>query len=153
MSMANPNPKIHWEIADAKKFPRSPAKTETGKFIRDVRHFKRSRVPKDLLELFDWYNQLNTKEVNYLLELKNMYNVLKDLSIKTVVQKMESGKNLNQTEINQFRLLIDIMDKSHKLKYGDKKVIERVVSIEDIRKQMISDKKIIQADFDDSGSG
>lgn len=129
----------------------SPAKTETGKFFRDVIKFNRERVPTELLELFDWCNKLDKKKVDYLIELKNLYSVLQTAMVPTLIEKLTKGQMLDKKELDGLRLLKDIMTESHKLKYGDKKVIENIVSVSDIRKVMLtSDKKILTATFNDN---
>ncbi len=141
--MANPHPVGNMNLADA---PKPSATTEIGKYFRDLPKYSRNKIPYELLDLYDWCKGLSTKKVDYLLELKNMYQVLKGGILKRLLDKMESGKDMSQTEINQFRLAVDIMEKSHKLKYGDKKVIEKIVTYEDVRRQIFSDKKIIDVE-------
>lgn len=152
--MPNPNPIPNMNIGNV---PKITAKTPIGKFRRDLGKFSREKIPNELLELFDWYKGLDTREINYVLELKNMYSVLKDISIKKLIEKQESGKGMSQTEINQFRLLMDIMEKSHKLKYGDKKIIENIISVKDVRaaiySENLSKKKIVEAEVINDGNG
>jgi len=118
---------------------------------RTLSMFKKENVPEELQDLFDWYKSLDMKQVDYLLELKNIYGVLKGGIMKKLLENAESGKTMNHSDLAQLRLAVEIMEKSHKLKYGDKKVIENVVTIQDIRRQMSSERKIIKpADFDDN---
>jgi hypothetical protein len=128
--------------------PKPSAVTEIGKFKRNLNlnKYKGKDIPDELIDLYDWYRCLSKREVDYLLELKNIYQVVKGGMFKVLLEKAESGKGLNRTELDQLRLAVDILEKSHKLKYGDKKVIERVVNIDDIRRQMFSDKKIVKAE-------
>ena len=124
----------------------SPAKTPIGIFRRDLSKFSRAKVPNDLLELYDWYKGLDTRKINYILEMKNLYQVLQKAMLPALIDKLSHGETPSKKEIDALRLLKDIMSESHKLKYGDKKVIENVVSVSDIRRQMRSDHRIIDVE-------
>ncbi len=126
---------------------KTSAKTEIGKFRRDLNlpHFKRSLVPSNMLDLYDWCKSLDTKQVNYLLELKNLSLVLKTAMLPAMIDKIARGEIPDKKEIDALRLLKDVLSESHKLKYGDRKVIEKIVTYDDVRKQIFSEKKIINA--------
>ena len=79
---------------------------------------------------------MNTREINYVLELANLYKVVQKAMLPTLVDKITHGENLNKTEIDALRLLKDTLVESHKLKYGEHKVIERIVTANDLRKQI-----------------
>lgn len=147
--MANPHPVGNPNLATVQK---TSAKTEVGKFFRDLPKFSRDKIPNELIELYDFVMGLDTKKVNYLLEMTNLYKVLQKAMIPTLIEKLSNGESPNRKELDALRLLKDIMSESHKLKYGDKKVIENVVSIVDIRKHMMKDKKVVEveATVDDS---
>ncbi len=139
--MANFNAKGNPNIGLA---PKTSAKTEVGKFYRDLPKFSRDKVPNELIELFDFMKGLDTKKVNYLTEITNMYRVLQKAMIPALLDKLTHGETPTKRELDALRLLKDMMSESHKLKYGDKKVIENIVSVVDIRKHM--EKKIIDAE-------
>ena len=139
--MANQNPKGNPNLAEVGKLP-SPAKTEVGKFFRDLPKFSKEKVPEELRELFDWVHKLDTKKTDYLLEMKNIYSVLQTLMLPALYEKLAKGESPDRKDLDALRLLKDIMSESHKLKYGDKKVIENIVSVVDIRKHMMKDKII-----------
>jgi len=123
------------------------ATTTIGKFRRQLGCFTREYVPPDLLELFDFYKGMNTREINYVLELANLYKVVQKAMLPTLVDKITHGENLNKTEIDALRLLKDTLVESHKLKYGEHKVIERIVTANDLRKQIFyPDKKIVDVE-------
>ena len=145
MYKGNPN------IAEEGRKP-TPPKTEIGKFKQNLalNKYKGKDIPKELVELYDWYRCISKNEIDYLLELKNIYGVVKGGILKVLLAKSESGVGLSRTEIDQLRLAVDIMEKSHKLKYGDKKTIEHAVTVSDIRRQMRSDVKIINAEVLDA---
>lgn len=138
------NPNIGKEIKPS-------AKTPAGKFFRDVSKFNRERVPGELLDLYDWCKSLDTKQVDYLLELKNMMGVLKANMITTIYNKLLAGEQLSRRDIDSLRLIKDVLVESHKLKYGDKKVIEKIVTMDDVREQIFTGKKIIKAEVVDDG--
>ena len=138
----NPNP-------DIKNFGQkgglATSSNPISKFRRELGKFKREKVPYELLSLYDWYKGLDKREIDYLLEIKNMYKLLQDITLPRLIDKALHGEDLTKNDIQKFKLLTDMMEKSHKLKYGDKKVIEKVVTYDDVRRQMFSDKKIINA--------
>lgn len=138
--MANPNPVVNMNIGQA---PKPGAVTEIGKFKRDMAKFNRANIPTELLELYDFYRGIDTGKINYILELKNLYKVLQAAMLPALIEKLTKGEVPNARELNALKLLKDIMAESHKLKYGDKKVIENIVTVADIRNQMRSDKTII----------
>ena len=125
--------------------PKPGAVTEIGKFKRDIVKFSRDKVPDELLELYDFYRGIDTNKINYILELKNLYKVLQAAMLPALIDKLTKGETPDRKELDALRLLKDIMSESHKLKYGDKKVIENIVTVADIRNQMRSDKKIVNA--------
>ena len=119
-----------------------------AKFKQDLSKFSRDRVSQyspELLPLFDWFNKMDRNHIDYLLELKNVYSLIQNAMLPGLVDKLTHGESLNKKDLDALRLLKDILADSHKLKFGDKKVIEKVVTIDDIRRQMTSDKKIIDA--------
>jgi len=126
--MANPNPIIHPNM-DIANTPKPSAKTSVGKFYRNLSMFKREKVPKELLELYDFCKSLDTKKVNYILELTNLYKVIQKSMMPTLIDKMLHGEMLNKREIDALRLIKDTLVESHKLKYGDHKVIEKIVPV------------------------
>ena len=145
----NPQPNMKIHLAD-----KPGAKSEIGKWRQNLSKFRRDNIPEDLVELYDWYKCIDTKKIDYMLELKNMYNVLKGGILKKLLKKIEEGKDISQTEISQFRLAVDIMEKSHKLKYGDKKIIEHIVSQADIIQHMRKVKEVVvEAEVIDDNRG
>ena len=136
-----PNPNM-----DLWKTPSTSAVTQVGKMRRDITKFSRDWIAKydpNLLELFDWYKSYSKKEIDYILELKNLIFILKDAALPALIDKISKGETPTKQEMDVLRLLKETIVDSHKLKYGDRKVIENIVTVADIRKQMRSDKKII----------
>ena len=140
--------------------------TELGKFrvsLNALKDGKRARIPPEAMEVFNWYKSLDKKELNEILELKNVSFILKQIMLSAILQKIMNNEQLNKKELDTLRLWKETIVDLHKLKYGDKKVIEHQVTVADIRRQMMSDKKIIDAEVlsndpirqsdDNSGSG
>ena len=139
--------------------------TELGKFkvsLNALKHGRRTEIPKEALEVYNWYKSLDRNELNEILELKNVSFIMKQLLLPVILQKIMNSESLNKKELDTLRLWKETIVDLHKLKYGDKKVIEHQVTVADIRRQMMSDKKIIDAEVlydpvrqspDNSGSG
>ncbi|KKL48616.1 hypothetical protein LCGC14_2323720 [marine sediment metagenome] len=147
-------------------------KTEVGKFMASIGAFKESKtntrpVPKKLAKLYLWFQGKTTKNINFLLELQNLYEVLKYYQIETISKKILSHEELSKKDFDALKLLKDTLVESNKIKYGDKKIIENVVSVKDVRAAIFSEnlstKKIVNAeviedepvsqDLDRSGRG
>ena len=139
--------------------------TELGKFrvsLNALKDGKRARIPPEAMEVFNWYKSLDRKKLNEILELKNVSFILKQIMLPAILQKIMNNEQLNKKELDTLRLWKETIVDLHKLKYGDKKVVEHQVSVIDIIKQMKSDKKMIDAEVlydpvrqspDNSGSG
>ena len=140
--------------------------TELGKFkvsLNALKDGKRSRIPAEAMEVFNFWKSLDKKQINELIELKNFSIILKEITIPAIIEKVTLNEQLTKKELDTLRLWKETIVDLHKLKYGDKKVIEHQVTVADIRRQMMSDKKIIDAEVlsndpirqsdDNSGSG
>lgn len=151
------------EIGNA---PKTGPKTEIGKFrsslnaVRGNKSNKAADIPKDIREIYEFFKPFNTKEINQLKELKNLGQALKVLSLPSLIQRLKHGEVPNKREMELLSLLERTLVDSHKLEFGDKRVIEHNVTVSDIRRQMMSDKKIIDAEVisdgfrqDSDGSG
>ena len=142
--MARPggNPDIR-EISKKSTGPTS----ELGKFRSSLNKFtghdsnpwRSKRIPKQVTELFTWYKALTKDDKEFLFEMKGIYQVLKaNLVNSSFTEKILSGEKLTRTELEQFKLMVDIMDKAHKIKYGEKK-ININADLKDIRDVMFQD--------------
>ena len=149
--MANPNPIIHINKNLANEIKTGPT-SEIGKFrtslnaVRGNKSNKAMDIPVEIRDLYNWAKQFDTKELNELLEMKNIYFVLQNAQLPELVKKAQNNEPLSKKDIDALRLMADINVNSHKMKYGDKKVIDHHVTVDDIRNQMRSDKKIIDAE-------
>lgn len=130
--------------------------TEIGKFkitLNALKDGKRSRIPPELMELYNWYKSLDRNEIDELIELKNMSFILKQVTMPAILQKLLNNEQLSKKELDAIRLWKETIVDLHKLKYGDKKVIESKITYEDVRKQIFSDKTIIDAEvIENAGS-
>ena len=122
------------------------SRTPIGKFVSYMSRLRREIIPPEMIEIFDFFKGMTTKDINYLHELVNLYEVTKTIMLPSLANKLIKGESLTKTEIDGIRLLKDTLVESHKLKYGDHKVIERIVTADDLRKQIFSDKKIIDVE-------
>ncbi len=122
--------------------PKTSAKTPVGKFYRNLSNFSRDKIPPELLELYDWVKQLDTKKVNYLKELKNLALVIQKTMLPKLIEKLINGETLKRNELDSLRLVKEIWTDSHKLKFGDKKIIENVVTQADLIRHMQKGKII-----------
>ena len=126
--------------------------TSVGKFRAALNAYKGNRhtkVPKEIRELYEFSLSKSTAELNELSEIKNLYKVLKSSATATMFEKFLSGEKPNKQDLELAKLLHTMMVDSHKLKYGDKKVIENVISVKDVRAAIYSEKpfykKIVDA--------
>ncbi len=124
-------------------------KTEAGKFRVSLNAWKGgthnptneyvSRIPKEVQELYSWFKELTGEEREFLFEMKGMYGALKGNLINgKFPEKVISGEPLSKTELEQFKLLVDLLDRAHKMKYGEKKVNIHA-DLKDIRDAMFND--------------
>ena len=149
--MGNPHPKGNPNVANITNKP--SAQTPIGKLRRNIKLFNRDYVKQyspEALELYDWLCSNDVKQIDYLLELKNLYSVMQQVQFPSILDKIQKNEPLGKRDIEALRLMKDVLAESHKLKYGDKKVIESVVTIEDIRNQMRSEnivgRRIVDAE-------
>lgn len=144
--MSNPNPIGNPMLKFA---PKTSAKTPIGQLRRNIKLFNREYVAQyspECLDLYDWLCANDTRRIDYLLELKNLYAVLQTATFPQILDKITNREALSKKDLDALRLIKEVLVDSHKLKYGDKKVIENIVTVADIRRQMMSDKKIIDAE-------
>lgn len=121
-------------------------KNPMQKFKRDLHKFSRKKVPHKLLALYDWcVKHVPDGKFDQIVEVKNMYRVIQARVLPQQIEKAIQGEPLTKQEIDSFRLLKDFMVESHRLEHGDKKTVTHEISYQDIRKQIFSDKTIINA--------
>lgn len=134
--------------------PKPGATSEIGKFKISLNAYKGSkkprhisqRVPDNLVELYNWYKEISTKEINVLLEIQNMYKVMKEGMMDKLADKILSNETLTKKDLDHLKLIKDTLVDLHKLKYGDKKTVEHKIDMRDVRKAIFSEnpKKIIE---------
>jgi len=163
--MANPNPVINKNM-NIGSAPKPGPTTEIGKFRASLNSWKgKDKIPQEVRELYEFYIGRKTKELNQIQELKNLSSVIKTNVVGTIFDKMISGEKLGKRDIEMLKLFKDTNVESHKLEFGDRKVIHNEITYKDVRKQIFdtTGKKIINAkvmedgivsqDMDRSGRG
>ena len=149
--MANSNPRIHINENLANEIKTGPT-SEIGKFrtslnaVRGNKTNKYNNIPPKIRELYNFFKQYNSEEINHLMQFKKLIQLFEEISFPAMVERMEKGQVPNKREMDMLRLLKESYVDVHKLEFGDKKVIEHQVSVHDLRKQMFSDKVIIDAE-------
>ena len=133
--------------------------SEIGKWKARVNRFQGSKnqppsrkVPPQLAELYNWYKGFRTKDIETLLELQNIYKVIKDGFIDRLADKILSNEQLTRKDLDHLKLIKDTLVDYHKLKYGDKKTVEHTITMKDVRKAIFSDKpkKVVEVEPDGS---
>lgn len=125
-------------------------RTELGKFRVSLNAWKggsktnlylNKRIPPEVIDLYDWFKGLTEKDRDFLFELQGIYDILKaNLLNGEIPKKVLSGEKLSRTEMEQFKLLVDITEKHQKMKYGEKK-ININLSYKDVVDRMFPDDK------------
>ncbi len=98
------------------------------------------KIPESVKELFTWYKEITVKERNYLFEMKGIYEVLKGntQNNEILLDKIKNGKPFSPLELEQFKLLINTLEKLQKLEFGEKRINVNA-SYKDIRDRMFPD--------------
>ena len=78
--------------------------------------------------------------------MKNLGQALKALSLPSLIDRLKHGEVPNKKELELLNLLERTLVDSHKLEFGDKRVIELNVTVSDIRRQMMSESLIREID-------
>ncbi|HEC65528.1 MAG TPA: hypothetical protein ENI23_09550 [bacterium] len=106
--------------------------------IKPPKNVKLSNEPgvyrRDLLD--NWIRSTQTKEVKELIELENLFKLLKGTTDRIMYEKKVLGnEEFNKTDLAYFKLLKETLVDLNRLKYGDKKVNVNV-GYDDIREMM-----------------
>lgn len=150
----NPNPIGNPNIAKERK---TGPTSEIGKWKARVNRFQGSKnqppcrkVPPKLASLYDWYKGLRTNEIETLLELQNLYKVMKGGLFERMTDKILSGEQLTKKDLDHLKLVKDTLVDFHKLKYGEKRTVEHKVDMKDVRRAIFSSKptKIVEVEPD-----
>ena len=143
----NPN------IGEISKEKSTGAKSDVGKFLQRAGKWKGGhpntpsyrKAPQDLIELFEFFKGRGMEGVEQLKKLKELTIVLETLSLPKLLERLEKGEVPDKRELETIRLLKDTLVDSHKIEFGDKKIIEHKVTVDDIRRQMMSNKIVFDA--------
>ena len=141
----NLNPIPNMEIASA---PKPGPLTPIGKLKSSLNAYKgKIEVPEEVRELFLFVKSFNTKELNELTELKNLYKLIKQNAAASILDKVMVGEQLNKGDREMLKLLKDTLVETYKLKHGDKHVVEhRIVTAVDIRNAVFAKKTVIDVE-------
>lgn len=132
----------------------SDGRTEIGRFKASLNNLKKPgeptkfprKIPKELLEIYYWAKGYSKKDLDSLLELKNIYEILKTHMVNgKLKEKIISGEPLSKSEVEEFKLVVEILEKTYKLKYGEMKTVHHVLTERDIVRQIVADKKLIDS--------
>jgi len=124
------------------------------KQIRSSLRKDRVHLPPEGMKLLDdpkvyrrdifsnWISARSSGEMNELVNLENMFLMLKGSVDSTMYKKWLLGKGeFTTNQLAQFKLMKDIAVELHKLKYGEKKVNMNVgVSYETIQEMMMQEE-------------
>ena len=85
--------------------------------------------------LMNWIQSKTSKQLAEITELENLASLLKGDERQKVWKKILQGKKLSNNDLSYVRMMMDILEKLHKLKYGEKRVNVNT-SFKDIREMM-----------------
>ena len=136
----NPNIKSEAHKGAAARTPEGAMRVKLNSWRdSDVNEARRRKIPQTVIDLYNWYKGLTKDDREFLFELKGIYEVLKgNLQNSKFTEKIESGEALNRTELEQIKIMIDALEKAHKMKYGEKKVNINA-DLKDIRDAMFDE--------------
>ena len=127
--------------------PKPGPLTPIGKLKASLNAYKgKVEIPEEVRELFLFVKSFDTKELNELTELKNLYKLIKQNTAATILDKVTSGESLSKRDIESLKLLKDTLVETYKLKHGDKHVIEHRVTAVDIRNAVFAKKTVIDVE-------
>ena len=131
-------------------------KTEIGKFLGAAARYKATpypqntranKIPQDLKELYLFFKGRGMEGINQLNKLKEMTIIFEQMSIPLMLERWKNGEPPDKRELDLLRLWKETAVDTHKMEFGDKKVVEHRVTVDDIRKAIMSNEPIIEADF------
>lgn len=137
----NPNIKYHAHKGAA-------ARSEIGNFRsslnsykgKDSNDWRSKQIPQEVKDLYSWFKALSKGEREFLFEMKGIYEVLKGnmQNNQELLEKIQTGKKFTPLELEQFKLMINTLEKLQKLEYGEKRVNVNV-SYKDFRDLMFEE--------------
>lgn len=123
--------------------------------VRLKKSLRKGRVyfPPEKVVLFDdpetyrrdilgsWLQSMKAKDVREIVELENMFNLLKGAINDLTYKRLQLKGELTKRDLAKIKLMKEILVDLNKLKYGDKKVNVNVgVNYKDVQEQMFGDK-------------
>jgi len=141
-----PNPKGNPNIADAYAKSTGPI-TDVGKFRtslnsytgNDTNESRQRKIPQEVKNLYVWFKNLTKEDREFLFEMQGIYDILKvNIQNSGLRQKVESGELLTRAERDQINMMMEALEKAHKMKYGEKRVNINA-DLKDIRDYMFDE--------------
>ena len=91
--------------------------------------------------LVGWIESLKGKEVREILEMENVYKMIRGEYYGRVSRKLKRHMQLDKDDIAIMKLAKETLETLHRLKYGDKNVNINVSTAMDIRDMMFGEEK------------
>lgn len=114
---------------------KNEATTEAKHLLRQL--MKKS--PYDMIHRYNlfviWLKSMTGKEIKEIIELENLFQLIKDRFAIEQLNSVAEGKPLNKLDIEKIKALADILEKLNTMKYG-KKNVNVNVGYDDIWKHM-----------------
>ena len=128
---------------DIRNVIRTGPKTEIGRARIGLNALKTHEdATEDYNEFILWIKKKTGKEIREIIELEELYTVLKTDFISRSLDKILDGKPLSIIELQEIKLLRDTLEVLNKVKYGTKITTEKKITFEDITKTYQEAKKV-----------
>jgi hypothetical protein len=132
------------------------------KLTRDERNFLQKtkitavdsplcKVPDRLLLLYRWFHGMKSTEVKALMELKQIYKLVKSESFARMSEKISQGEQLSKKDLDFLKFMKDLLVDLHKLEFGEKHHVEHEVTIADIRNVVLDKSRFPQRSYKQRG--
>ena len=94
---------------------------------------------KQILDIFTWISKRHNilEKLKTDDELTKLYNMLKSNTAVTRLEKVQNGGKLTKTDLDEIRLLMDILVNLHKMVEGTKVTIEKKITMAEFRRVII----------------
>lgn len=94
---------------------------------------------RDLVQ--NWIHSKNAMELREIIELENMFCLLKGTTEDVLYKKLMNGSELSPSDIAKFKLFKELLVELHTLKHGQKHVNINA-NLKDIREIMWGEKNV-----------
>jgi len=82
-----------------------------------------------------WLRSMTGKDLKSVVEMENLFSFVKDRFAFEQLKKIENNEQLNRLDIEKVKVLAEILEKIHNIKYG-KKQVNVNVGYDNIREYM-----------------